>query len=1002
VQRQLIGRFAALTFSLLFVAAALHGQTPAESFWGKTVVRVEYSPAKPPIGPVDLAADQLVKPGAALTENDVAQTIDRLYATGYFQDIQVDATAAPGGVVVKFITTSTLFVGHVHVTGKINSPPNEGQILSAVQMTTGTPFDPNMIKTAQANLSRLFKDNGLYQADVQFEQEVHADTEQVNIAVQVTPGKRAKYEMPVINGETKLPEGTIIRATGWRIRFINRWRQVTASLTQSGIGGIQKKYQSQNRLTATVNLDRVDYDPATGRVKPTLTVNAGPKVEIKALEAKISKGKLRSYVPVYQEGTVDRDLLTEGARNIRDYFQARGYPDVDVTFRERPIEQDREVIEYYIAKGAKKKLVHLAFSGNAYFLDETLLERMFLRESSLQFFHGRYSEGFRSRDEEAIANLYKANGFRDVKVTSTVTNNYKGKPNQIAVTFNINQGPQWTVSDLKLTGLARLNPDLINGRLSAGAGQPYSDVNIASDRNAILTQYSIHGFPKASFQYAVTPTGQPHQVVLTYQITEGPQQFVRDVLLLGIHRTRRDVVERRISVHSGDPLSMSAVSEDQRRLYNLGIFSRINAGVQDPDGDLEQKYVFYDLEEANRYNINIGFGAEIARFGSTTTNLNAPAGSNGFSPRLSVDVSRLNLFGTDHTATLRTLVSNIEQRASLSFFDPNLFNKDGQTFTVSGLYDNSRDVQTFSSKRQEASVELSRRLSKASTLSMQLAYRRVSTSDVVIPSLLISTLLQPVRIGIASANYVQDRRDNPADAHRGIYNTLNVGVATKYLGSQRSFIKALGRNATYTRIGANLVFARQTTFGVITPFNYSSTLGAIDAVPLPERFFGGGSITHRGFGENQAGPRDIGVTDPNTGTTTQATGFPLGGNVVFFNNLELRFPLLGENISGVLFEDAGNIYQTLGDFSFRYHQNNLQDFNYMVHAAGFGVRYKTPLGPVRVDLAYTLNPPSFIGFKGTYQELLTCGPNSPPVGVCQTVQQNTGHFQFFFSIGQTF
>jgi outer membrane protein assembly factor BamA len=285
-----------------------------------------------------------------------------------------------------------------------------------------------------------------------------------------------------------------------------------------------------------------------------------------------------------------------------------------------------------------------------------------------------------------------------------------------------------------------------------------------------------------------------------------------------------------------------------------------------------------------------------------------------------------------------------------------------------------------------------------------MTYRRVTTSDVVIPSLLISQLLQPVRVGIVSATLVEDRRDNPADAHRGIYNTLDVGVATKYLGSQRDFLKALGRNATYTRIGKNFVLARQLTFGVLFPYGYPAGLGQINAIPLPERFFGGGSISDRAFGENEAGPRDIGVLGTN-GLTGQATGFPVGGNAVLFSNVELRFPLLGENIEGVLFEDAGNIYQTLGDVSFKYKQNNDQDFNYMAQAAGFGIRYKTPIGPVRFDLSYTLNPAHFKGFSGTYQDLLQCNPNLPPSqlpAVCQSVEQNTGRFHFFFSIGQTF
>jgi outer membrane protein insertion porin family len=103
-----------------------------------------------------------------------------------------------------------------------------------------------------------------------------------------------------------------------------------------------------------------------------------------------------------------------------------------------------------------------------------------------------------------------------------------------------------------------------------------------------------------------------------------------------------------------------------------------------------------------------------------------------------------------------------------------------------------------------------------------------------------------------------------------------------------------------------------------------------------------------------------------------------------------------------LFHDLGNVYTNLRDISFRYHQRNLQDFDYAVQDAGFGIRYKTPVGPVRLDLAYALNPPSFIGFNGTPLQLLQCGPNAAPVGACIPVQQNTGHFQFFFSIGQTF
>jgi outer membrane protein assembly factor BamA len=243
-----------------------------------------------------------------------------------------------------------------------------------------------------------------------------------------------------------------------------------------------------------------------------------------------------------------------------------------------------------------------------------------------------------------------------------------------------------------------------------------------------------------------------------------------------------------------------------------------------------------------------------------------------------------------------------------------------------------------------------------------------------------------VRVGIFSVNYVQDRRDDPVDAHKGIYNTVDVGLASRIFGSQVNFVRGLARNATYHRIGRKLVLARQLTFGDIIPYSYGSQYAdASEAVPFPERFFGGGGTSLRAFPENQAGPRD------------PKTGFPIGGNALLFNSTELRFPLFGDNVGGVLFHDAGNIYSSLDHISFRVRQENVQDFDYMVHAVGFGVRYRTPIGPVRVDLAYSINPPSFFGCSGNIDDLVNCG-NNPAL---RTIH-NTGHLQFFFSIGQAF
>ena len=845
------------TAYLLWTAAGF-AQTP--QFEGKRVVSIEFEPAPQPLAPQDLARVQPIKVGSPLRMSDVSAAIDKLYATGHFSDIQVDAEPEGADAVrIRFLTTQTSFIGHVGVTGKTSVPPNRGQLVNATQLNLGTPYKDQDLVTAQANLKRLFENNGLYEATNDPKVTRDPRTQTVNITFAIKAGKRAKYTMPEVHGTSLLSDATILRATGWRILVIHRWRQVTQSRTSGGLDGISKRYQKQDRLTATVKLESLEYEPKSRRVKPVLTLNAGPKVKIRAVEAKVSKGRLKKYVPVYDEGTVDRDLLVEGARNLRDYFQSQGYYDASVDFRTATQTKEEMTIEYVIARGTRYKIVSVVLEGNKYFNEDNLRERMFLMPSSFQYRHGRYSEAFRKTDQEAIANLYRANGFRDVKVTSTVENPYKGKAGQIGVVMHIEEGPQWFVDGLKLDGASTLRADALAARLTSVQGQPYSDVNIASDRNAILTEYFSNGFPAASFEYKAEPSEKPNRVTLLYKINEGPQQFVRDIMLDGITITKQPLVNRQITIKAGDPLSLPRITAAQKRLYDLGVFAKVDTAVQNPEGDTLFKYVFYDFEEAHRYTVNVGFGAEIAQFGGTTTDLNSPGGATGFSPRGSLDISRLNMFGVGHTVSLRTRVSDLEQRASLEYLAPRFTSHEGRNITFSVLYDKARDVRTFSSKREEASVQVSQQLSKATTVLLRFAYRRVSTSDVVIPALLVPQLLQPIRLGILSANFVQDRRDDPSDAKRGIYNTADLGLASNIFGSQRNFARALGRNATYHRIGKKFVFARQTQMGVIFPYNPPSGISAAESVPLPERFFGGGANTHRGFPFNQAGPRDIGT-----------------------------------------------------------------------------------------------------------------------------------------------
>jgi outer membrane protein insertion porin family len=980
-------------------------------FEGRPIRELRYDPVKQPLSAADLQRVQQLQIGERLRSSDVAGSIDAMFATGRYEDIQVEASETPtqDGVTVTFRTRAARFIGHVGAAGKIKAPPDEGQLVNTANLEPGTPFHPDVLAAVQKNIEQLYRSNGFFNAQVHLETQDESDAQQVDVSIVVNSGTRARYEAPVIHGETKLPEGTIYHATGWRFPIIHRWRAVSAQRSRQGVDGVERKYQSQDRLSATVDLKSLDYDSQTNRVKPTLEIEAGPKIKVQATESKVSKRLLRRYVPIYEEGSVDRDLLVEGARNLRDHFQAAGYTNVDVTFRELPATGDERAIEYAIARGPRQKLVRVEIRGNRQFKTDMLFDRMFLRPNSFRYRGGRYSEAFLHKDETTIANLYKDHGYREVHVTSEVQPNYRGKPANLAVTINIVEGPQWTVAHLDarlgFDGLDEATQKATLAKLHSTEGKPYSDLGVAEDRSAILTLCHGNGFPHATFHAKATPASAPHQVNLEYTVEEGGREFVRGVLIAGLKVTKPRIVMQNIKIAQGDPLSLTKLRDSQHDLYDRGVFAKVNAVVQNSDGNETQENVLYDFTEAHRYNFTVGIGAELARIGGTVATVNAAQEATGFVPRVTLTLDRLNCFGLAQTLTLQTRLSTLEQRAAVSYAIPRAFDVEHGTLTITALYDLNRDVLTFASRREEASLQWTQKLTKHNTVLGRFAYRRVSTSDVVIPSLLVPQLLQPVRIGIFSGNWVVDYRDNPTDAHKGFYNAVDGGVASSAFGSQRNFIRLLERNATYHRLTKNLVLARQTTVGIILPFNTPADLTVADAVPLPERFFGGGSLSDRAFPENQAGPRDIGTPAGPGGTATQPTGFPLGGNAEFFNNVELRFPLIGDNIGGVLFHDMGNVYSSVGAMSFRFHQNGPEDFDYMVHSVGFGIRYKTPIGPVRADFAYSINPPHFVGFNGSLTDLLACNPNLPASalpGVCTPVAQGVSHFQFFFSIGQTF
>jgi outer membrane protein insertion porin family len=492
-------------------------------------------------------------------------------------------------------------------------------------------------------------------------------------------------------------------------------------------------------------------------------------------------------------------------------------------------------------------------------------------------------------------------------------------------------------------------------------------------------------------------------------------------------------------VHAGDPLDQAALLQTQRNLYNLALFSEVNAAVQDPMGNSPEKNVLVQVTEAKRWDVTYGFGfeAQTGTPGITTGEVRgttaAQNGQAGVSPRVSLDISRINLRGTQNSLTLHSEYGLLEEVATLSFNVPQLFGNRKLTGSISGGYSNVQDITTFASSTLQGDVRVTQKVKRADTFIYDFEYRRVSVNpdSLEITPNLIPQLSEPVIVGGPQVTYIHDTRDpSPLNANKGQYFSLSEFVAASQFGSQVDFNKVDATESTYYTFGKRkYVFARNLRVGFEkswgpnpNAYNAGNQIGVAstacsgvllstnptcNAVPLPERLYVGGATSDRGFGINDGGPRDF------------TTGFPVGGSGAVVNTFELRMPpptlpLVGDSISFVLFHDMGNAFEYPGDM-FKsiehFHQPDKTEcrdlagplaaaggiaanavgkcnFNYYSHAVGVGLRYATPVGPIRVDFSYNLNPPIYPVFDDY-------------TGAAPYVGQ-ASHFNFFFSIGQSF
>ena len=986
------------------------------------------------------------KAGTPLDPMKVRETTRRLFATGRYRNIAVRVLKTGTGVTLVFAGVPRYYIGRVQVLG-IKEDRLASLVEYGTQLNPGTGFTNAEVRAATELVKQVLAQNGYYEPTISVKTDRDDAGQQVNVTYTINVGRQAVIGDVHISGiDPGISEEEFQKRSKLRNRTLifHRPVKVQRDTSSTALTNIRNYFQKKDRLEATATLKKSDYDSTTHSLDYNFDVEQGPLVQVKVEGARFSKSRLHLLVPVYEEGTVDIDLLNEGTHNMKDYLQQQGYFDAKVAVQQIGVDpnvpagqpqKNPQTVLYTVDKGRKHKVVSVEIEGNKYFSTDLLREGMRVQKADLYLRSGRFSQALVTADVNKIKSVYRANGFSDAKVTPTVVdtedtdNGKQFKVAQISVKFKIEEGPQQKFGAVAVNGAETGRTETLKSFLQAQTGQPFSLLTLSGDRDALLGYYLSNGFDQAKVE--VTQKQEDADKTKTdigFDVTEGKQVFIGKVLESGVVHTKQAVVDRQVLVHTTDPLDQSALLETQRKLYDLALFNEVVAAVQNPTGDAELKNVLVQLTEAKRWDVTYGFGfeAQTGTPGCTTCTqqgtTKAQEGKAGVSPRVSVDVSRINLFGTQDSLTLHGTYGLLEKVATLTFQNPHLYGSDKFAFQASGGYTNVQNITTFASSTLQGDFRVTHKATKKDTFIYNFEYRRVKVdpNSLAISANLIPLLSQPVRVGGPGITWFHDTRSpSPLDAVKGSYTSVQDFFASSIFGSQTSFNRTDLTNSTYYQFGKRkYVFARNTRLGFIASFGANPNTGvtacagillttnaSCNAVPLPERLYAGGATSHRGFPINGAGPRDL------------QTGFPVGGSGALVNTFELRLPpptlpFVGDNVSFVLFHDMGNVFQHVGDIFpsiGRFHQPNEAtcekvpngisigtcDFNYLSHAVGVGARYKTPVGPIRVDLSFNLNPPRYpvIPTQNALGQYLN--------GQLPKVQQ-ASRFNFFFSIGQSF
>jgi outer membrane protein insertion porin family len=947
------------------------------SYEGQNVSSVELA-GQPNLDPKQLLPLLAQQPKQPFSEAKVDQSIAALKQTGKFHDVQLEVRPEPDGVRVLLVLQPASYFGIYTFPGATGTFAYS-RLLQISSYPPKGAYSPIDVQNASQALETFFRRSGYFQAEVRPDVRTSPPWGLVNVVFQTKLNRRAKFGEVLIRG-TSDQETTHLRGT-----LHSFWARLRRSAIRPGktyrMGTVQRATQyianelgKQGYLGAQVKLAGADYSPASNRANVIYDVNTGPIIHVKVSGAHLWSWDRRKLLPVYQQAGVDPELIQEGRQNLISYFQSKGYFDAKVDTKVDQ-QDSNETISYQITKGPRHKVKGVSLAGNQHYSEKELLPLIKVEKAHF-YSHGKYSNQLVRTSVRNLQNYYKADGYSSVKVTPQVTTS----SGNVLVTFHVDEGPQDVVEALDIQGNQTV-PDaqLAPKGLKVAAGQPYSTRNVQQDRNQIMATYLSKGYLTASFrETARQVSGQPHRLQVVYQIYEGPQVHTATVVTLGRNETQQKLINREVAhIQHGKPLKEDDLLAAETQLYKVGVFDWAEVDPRREVTTQQQEDVIIKVHEARPNTLTYGFGFEVInRGGSVPSGTVAVPGippaalpkdfktsqKTFWGPRATIEYTRNNIFGKAESLTFTALGARLQQNGSIIYTDPMFrWTNWASTFSLTGQHNSENPI--FTLRQGQFGYQLQRALNRDKTTNLFLRYSFTETglSNLLIPSL-VPAQDRHVRLSTISPTYIRDTRDSVTDAHKGMYESFQVDLNPSFLGSNVSFGRILAQAAYYKKIPGNVVWANSIRLGLEEAFGSSH-------VPISEKFFSGGGSTLRGFPLNGAGPQHSiqACGNPADLSTCAPITVPVGGPQLFILNSEFRIPspvslpIVKRNLGFALFYDGGNVFPHLGfrDFATNY-SNNI----------GVGLRYNTPVGPVRVDIGHNLD--ALPGIKST-QFFVTLG-----------------------------